>query len=99
MVGITADSRFQVPRAHYEAANWKDKCGYEFPVGVLCKRIDDVSQVYTQDNEVRLLCCMICMGYELKTRPSSVQVGSCRLYATTAEVKQTQPTSFLEKNK
>jgi 20S proteasome alpha/beta subunit len=59
MMGVTAD-RLQVQMAHYEVVNWKDKGNYEFPVDMLCKRIADITQVNTQNNEMRLLhCCLI----------------------------------------
>merc|ERR1712066_1045725 len=86
MTGLVPDARSQVARARSEAVNFKYKHGVDITVDMLCRRIADICQVYTQNAE---------MGPVVyKSDPAGYY---CAFKACSVGPKSTEANSFLEK--
>lgn len=100
--GMLADSKAQVQRARYEAADFQFKYGYPIPVAALAKRIADVAQVYTQSASMRPLAsvCLL-IGVDDEKGPQVFKVDCAGHYlpfkGAASGTKEQEAANFLEK--
>lgn len=102
MTGMNPDSRSQTGRARHEAFNFKYKFGYPITTELLCKRVADISQVYTQNAYMRPQgTCMILAGYDETAGPQLFKADPAGFYCSYKAIavgqKQNEGQAYLEK--
>jgi len=102
MTGLVPDSRAQVQRARYEAAEFKFKNGYDIPVSYMAKRTADLAQINTQHAYTRPLGVeMILIGIDDEWGPQLYKCDPAGTYvgykAIGSGQKEQEATNFLEK--
>jgi len=102
MTGMVADARSQVSRARHEAGNYQYKNGVPMSTDIMCKRIADINQVYTQNAEMRPLgCSMMAISWEKDKGPCLFRSDPAGYYSAhkgwVIGGKQTEGISWLEK--
>jgi 20S proteasome subunit alpha 1 len=102
LTSAAADARVQVARARYEAAEFRNKFGYDIPVGHLAKRMADLAQLFTQHAAARPSgSSMILIGIDEELGPQLYKYDPAGSYAGYKAVcsgnKEQETTNILEK--
>ena len=102
MTGLLPDARALVTRLRYEAAEFRNKYGYNTPAHVLANKCGDLSQVYTQQAFMRPYGVFTMLAsIDDEKGPQLFKVDPAGLFhgykAVAAGAKEDEATNFLEK--